>query len=268
MSADQTGDRGILLQALTVQLRCISALMVRDMMQRYGRANIGFLWIVLEPLLLTAGVMIVWSLYRPEEERGVGLLTFVMTGYLPLTLWRHVTQSGVHAFRRSLALLYHRHITLLDALLARFALEFGGTTAALFTVYGVLAVGGAVGPVSDASMVLAGWLSLMVLSVGVAIVFAVLTEYSEATERFIQPIQYVILPLSGAFFMVEWLPDKAQEFALYMPTVHCYEMFRAGFLGDAVRTHYTAWYPIATGLVLASLGLASIESVRDKLHLS
>lgn len=253
-------------QGLSVQMRCISALMVRDMMMRYGRANIGFLWIILEPLLLTAGVMLVWSFIKSGDQHGIGLLTLVLTGYMPLTLWRHMTSAGVHSFRRSLGLLYHRHISLIDSLFARMILEFAGTTAALFTVYGVLALAGAVEPLREPSLALMGWLSMGLLSLAVGLVFAIVTEYSETAERFVQPIQYIMLPLSGAFFMVEWLPKAAQDFALYNPTVHCYEMFRAGFLGDSVTTHFTPWYPAAFALVLIFWGLASLDSVRDRLH--
>ncbi len=264
MPESSVGSRAI--DAVRVQVRCLAALMVRDMMTRYGRANIGFLWIILEPMLLTAGVMIVWSYLKSGDQHGVGVMTVVMTGYLPLTLWRHMTGAGVHAFRRSIGLLYHRHISLLDTLFARLLLEFAGTTAALLTVYGVLGLAGLVETVKDPLLVLLGWTSMAALSLGVAMIFAVLTEYFEAAERFIQPIQYIILPLSGAFFMVDWLPTQAQAYAAYMPTVHCYEMFRAGFLGDHIKTFYTPWYPWAVGLVLLFVGLWKLEDVRDRLH--
>lgn len=256
----------ILLNAGKVQLRCISALMVRDMMMRYGRENIGFLWIVLEPILLTVGVMVIWSFIKSGDEHGIGLLSIVMTGYLPLTLWRHISQAGVHAFRRSRGLLFHRHISLVDSLLSRLLLEFVGTSGALFMVYGVLALAGAVEPLKDPALALLGWVSMGVLATGVAICFAVLTEYSEVAERFIQPLQYIILPISGAFFMVAWLPKSAGEIALYNPMVHCYEMFRAGFIGDQLRTYFTPWYPLVSGTFLFFIGLHYLERVRDRLH--
>lgn len=256
------------LAAWNVQVHCLAALMVRDMMTRYGRANVGFLWIIIEPMLLTAGVMLIWSFIKSSGQHGIGLLTIVMTGYLPLTLWRHMTGAGVHAFRRSIGILYHRHVSMVDTLLARLALEFAGTTAALFTIYGVLAIAGAVEPVRDPVMLLLGWISMAFLSLGVAFSFSVLTEYFEVAERFIAPLQYLILPISGSFYMVEWIPYSAQRYALFVPTVHCYEMFRAGFLGDGTTAHYWIWYPFAWGAVFMFLGAINIEAVRDRLHSS
>ena len=252
--------------ALQVQMRAVHALIVRDMMMRYGRANIGFLWVVLEPMILTAGVLVLWSALKAPYEHGVQIISLVMTGYMPLTLWRHMTQAGVFAFRRSMSLLYHRHITLLDAFIARMILEMIGTTTALVIVYLILFAAGLVSPFDDPGLALLGWVAMAMLSLGVAACIAVLTEYFEASEKFIQPFQYFMLPLSGAFFMIEWLPYDVQQLALLNPTVHCYEMIRAGLFGGGVVTHYTPWYPALCGVVLLAAGISRFEAVRDRLH--
>jgi ABC-type polysaccharide/polyol phosphate export permease len=41
-------------RGVKVQARVLRALMIRELMMRYGRGNIGFLWLVLEPMLLCA----------------------------------------------------------------------------------------------------------------------------------------------------------------------------------------------------------------------
>src|SRR5262245_43972077 len=253
--------KGALWRGFSVQTRCLKALMIRDMMMRYGRANIGFLWVILEPMILTAGVMGIWSLIRPPYEHGIQIVAIVLTGYMPLTLWRHITNAGVTAFRRNIGLLYHRHVTLIDTLLARTLLEFAGTTCALLVVYGVLLSADIVEGMADPGLAAMAWLLMGLLSAGVAVNFAVLTEYSEVTERFIQPFQYLMLPLSGTFFMVEWLPTLGRELIWYNPTVHCYEMFRAGFFGEGVNTYYDAWYPLLWSLLLLFAGISSIEKV-------
>jgi capsular polysaccharide transport system permease protein len=53
---------------------------------------------------------------------------------------------------------------------------------------------------------------------------------------------------------------------LYIPLAHCYEMFRHGFFGDAVVTHYTWWYPLVWGLGLAAIGLSAIDKARENIH--
>jgi hypothetical protein len=55
MSASQTDIRPSLVdywKGLKVQARVLNALMIRELMMRYGRGNIGFLWLIVEPMIL------------------------------------------------------------------------------------------------------------------------------------------------------------------------------------------------------------------------
>jgi capsular polysaccharide transport system permease protein len=76
----------------------------------------------------------------------------------------------------------------------------------------------------------------------------------------------LMLPISGCFFMVDWLPTFAQDLIWYNPTVHCFEMIRAGFFGDSVRTFYNPWYPAACGLGIFAVGVSFVEQMRDRIH--
>jgi capsular polysaccharide transport system permease protein len=250
---------------LQVQLRSIHALMIRDMMLRYGRNNIGFLWVVLEPMILTVGVLIVFSTIKSTYEHGTHIVGLALTGYMPLTLWRHTTGSGSFLVRRSLGVLYHRKLTLLDVLLARMALEFIGATMAFVAVYSVLLTARIVEPISDVGLLIFAWIVLGMLAAGVALNIAALTEYSEASEKFIQPAQYLMVPLSGIFFMVDWLPTEARYWIWFNPLTHSIEMFRAGFFGDNTATHYEAWYPALFVLFLWAGGLSLLETARHRL---
>ena len=259
---------GSLLRGLRVQLRCMEALMVRDLMMRYGRGNLGFLWVLIEPMILCVGVMIVWSMIKGNQEHGIDVVSFVLTGYMPLTLWRHVTQAGIFGVRRTTGLLFHRHITVLDAFLARMVLEIAGATGALAIVVGVTWTVGLIEPIQNWSLVVAGWLMMALISFGASLMICALTEYSEVMERFVQPYQYLLLPLCGAFFMTDWLPTSAQEIIWYNPTVHCYEAIRAGFFGTRVKAVFDPWYVIIWSLVLIATGMWLLDKARDKIHYS
>jgi capsular polysaccharide transport system permease protein len=258
---------GQFLAAFKVQQRVISALMIRELIVRYGRQNIGFLWVIIEPMILTIGVMFIWSLIKSPHEHGIQLVALVLTGYMPLTLWRHLGAVGVFFFRFRIGLLYHQHITLIDTIIARMMLEFIATTVAFAVVYIALVAADIIKPIVSLGPVIMGWTLLGLMSMGVAVLTAVLTEAYEIFEHFYQPFQYFMLPISGAFFMVEWLPTYAQELVWYNPTVHCYEMVRQGFFGNYVEAHYSVWYVAIWALVLLTVGFISIERIRDRLHL-
>ena len=248
------------------RLRVIHALIIRDMMVRYGRGHLGFVWTVLEPMILTSGVMLVWTLIKGPTTHGVSVVTFVLTGYMPLTLWRHMTLNAPRLLRRNASLLCHWPIVHSDFLLARLTLEFLSTTAALCIVYFVVFTAGLVDPVADIGLALAGWLSVALYFGGMSMLFAAVSEVWEPAEKFIQPAMYVMLPISGVFFMADWLPDSLQPLLLLNPSVHCMEMFRAGVVGEDLVTHYDPWYLAATTALMLVAGAGALVRVRDRIQ--
>jgi capsular polysaccharide transport system permease protein len=82
-------------------------------------------------------------------------------------------------------------------------------------------------------------------------------------EKFIAPFQYLTLPISGMFFMVAWLPSGMQKLALYVPTVHCFELFRAGVFGDTVQTFHDVGYIFKCCLFTTVVGLFLVNMARN-----
>jgi capsular polysaccharide transport system permease protein len=263
----QRGGGGIW-KGFVIQHRYLRALFVRDIMMRYGREHLGFTWVVLEPMLLTAGVISLWSVLRESYEHGVRLVEFVLTGYMLLTLWRHCTSSTILLLRRGVPLLYHRQVSVYDIFYSRMLVEFAGTTAALLFVLFTLLLVGVIAPIQDWSLVIAGWLSMAFLGMGAGALILVATERNETTEKLIQPIQYLLVPLSGTFFMVSWLPSSARELILVNPLVHPFEMVRSGFWGGGVEAHYSTIYVLVWGFVLNFLGLVGIHRIRRDLQIA
>src|SRR5262249_47345161 len=90
---------------------------------------------------------------------------------------------------------------------------------------------------------------------GVVLILAGLTELSEVADRLVHPIMYVTLPLTGAFFMVYWLPERLRDIALWSPLVHASEMFRAGLFVPDVPTRWNAMYLVWWCIALTVAGL-------------
>ena len=55
------GRRTSFLHSLAIQLRVIRALLMREVITRFGRHNLGVLWLVAEPMIFTLGVAALWS---------------------------------------------------------------------------------------------------------------------------------------------------------------------------------------------------------------
>ncbi|MGE6781491.1 ABC transporter permease [Ensifer adhaerens] len=255
-----------LLEQLRVKRRVLNALLIRDLMLRFGHGNIGFMWLVGEPLILTVGVMGVWSIAYGEQKHGVNIVPVVLTGYSCLTLFRHFVNRYLHCFRQNAGLLFHQSVRPADTLFARGILESIGVLIAFFVAYIPLTLLGASEPIDDYLILLSAWVLLCFWVNGFATILACLSELSDTIERFVQPVMYLMIPITGSFFMVSWLPPSAQKLVVYSPLVNANEMFRAGYFGPSVTTYWSAEYLFLSGLVLNALALPLMQLVQKRVE--
>ena len=115
-------------RSFKVQLRVIGALLMREVLTRYGRHNIGFMWMFAEPMLFTLGVTTLWTLVNIRHGANIPICAFAVTGYSSVLLWRNMPNRCVGAIEPNLALMYHRNVKLIDIFAARILLEVAGAT--------------------------------------------------------------------------------------------------------------------------------------------
>lgn len=240
---------------IETHIKIIGALMMRETVTRYGRQGLGLLWLIGEPLLFCFGVILMWSLIKPPYEHGIRIAAFVMTGYSCLLLLRHLVAANLNALQANVGLLYHRKISVLHIYASRCALEILSTTLSFIVVYFVLVVTEQMTLPDDPMLLYGGWLLLSWIGVGLALCFAGLALRSELFERIAPLLSYGLIPLSGVFVMMAWLPPHYRDAIMAVPIVHAVEMVRGGVFGSAVKPYYNLTYAIAwaAGLTLAGL---------------
>jgi capsular polysaccharide transport system permease protein len=264
MAGAQPGRRK-LRDGWRIQLRVIHALIIRELNTRYGRDNLGFLWIMVEPLLFAGLVATIWRLWKGPEEHGIGIIAFVVTGYIPITLFRHGIGRSAMIFTANSSLMYHRQIKVLDFVLARFIIELLGSMMAYLLIAGVLMLFGEFPVPANLGLFMAGWTLYALFSMSVCFIVAPLSEMSEVVERFIPVITYIMIPFSGLFTMSEWLPPAAREALMWSPFVNGMEMMRKGIWGNEVTAYYSIWNPIACSMIAAVIGLILCRRIRRTL---
>lgn len=250
-----TGESG------RIQLRILGALLVREMLTRYGRHNIGFLWLFVEPMIFTLGVTALWTATKSVHGSDLPIVAFALTGYSSVLLWRNMPGRCIGALWSNLALMYHRNIKVLDIYIARLMLEFGGATIS-FTTLSILFISiGWLLPPEDILKVMGGWLIIAWFGASLAILLGALSHESELVEKLWHPASYLIFPLSGAAFMVDALPPFAQEIILYLPMVHGVELVREGYFGSRARAHYDLGYVLPFNLIQSFIALMLVRWV-------
>ena len=204
-----------------IQKRVIGALLMREIITRYGRNNIGFLWLFVEPLLMTLMILLLWGAVRANQYSDLNIIAFTLTGYPLAMMWRNVSNRAIGAIGANASLLYHRNVRVLDTLFARMLLEIAGATIAQIAIVGVLILIGWIPAPADVFYMLMAWLLMAIFAIGLGLVICSIAFKVEAFGKIWGTFSFVMLPLSGVFFFVSSLPQQAQQYVLWMPMVHC-----------------------------------------------
>lgn len=248
-------------QSVSVQLRILRALFMREVLTRYGRHNIGFLWLFVEPMVFTLGVTALWTATKSVHGSDLPIVAFALTGYSSVLLWRNMPGRCIGALQGSLSLLYHRNIRVLDIYTARLMLEFGGATISFSSLSLLFITLGWLEPPHDILEVIGGWLTIAWFGSVLAIWLGALSHEYEIVDKIWHPASYLIFPLSGSAFLVDALPKAAQNIVLYIPMVHGVEIVREGYFGARARAHYNLDYILPLTLLLTALALFQVRKV-------
>lgn len=255
------------LKALRTQLNVLGALMMRDLHTRFGRKNLGFVWLFVEPAFL--GVLV--GLMRVLRDRvlpaGINILAFAVIGYVIYYVFRTIVGRAASAAEANEPLLWHARVTLEDVMIARTILETGAVMAA--TVIFLVAIGIAFDtwPTSWVQMAL-GIVMMSLLAHGLGLIVLSLTQFGVSTvDRIVHPLLYVSIIFTGVFYMVWWMPHRLQWIVLVLPLVHIFEFIREGQFGPGMPYHYDLGFVIMWILILNVYGGFALRRAKPHLEL-
>jgi capsular polysaccharide transport system permease protein len=255
-----------LLHGLAIQRRVLHALLMREIITRFGRENLGVLWLIGEPMIFTIGVATLWTAIGLHHGSPIPIVAFAVTGYSSVLMWRNSASQASSAVAQNKPLLFHRNVQVMDVLLTRIVLEIGGATASFIVLSLLFIFVGWMPPPVDLLLVLSGWLMLAWFGASLGLLIGAGTAFTAIVERVWPPAAYLLFPLSGAAFMVDWLPVEMQKLVLLLPMVHGTEMLRAGYFGNVVPTHYDVGYMASCCLILSLAGLYLVRQAGRRLE--
>ena len=253
------------LQSLAIQRRVIHALVLREILTRYGRHNIGFLWLFLEPMLFSVGITILWT-YTGASKGPITAAGFALTGYSSLIMWRNTVNKMTSAASSNKGLLYHQQVKILDIVIARTLIEFASVTISFVFLTIVFQQLGLMTMPVDPLTALIGWFYLMWFVWAVGMIAAYLGAVSELFDRIWHVLLYLTLPFTGALSMMSWLPPEAQTILLWSPMVSAVEMLREGYFGTGIKAMYSVQYLVEVNSALTLLGLLLVRKIRRGLE--
>jgi ABC-type polysaccharide/polyol phosphate export permease len=222
------------------------------------------LWLFFEPMMFTLGVTALWTISGASHGSDLPIGAFALTGYSSVLLWRNMPARCIGAITPNLALMYHRHVKVIDIFAARLLLEIAGVSISFMVLATLFSFTGWIKPPEDVAKVMMAWFMLTWFGCSLGMLMGALSEQSEVIEKLWHPTSYLLFPLSGAAFMVDALPKIAQDFVLLLPMVHGVEFLREGYFGSNFKAHYDLAYMASICAGLNILGLAKVREISRK----
>ena len=266
---DRRQDLSTIVRGIHVQGSVIGALMMRELHTRYGRRGLGYVWLILEPMLLAALVVSLKIVRRERHyEAGIDVVPFIILGYTMFVLFRGIFNRAEGALESNMTLLYHRMVTVFDLLVSRALLEAAGAVCAMMVLMGLTILLDMARLPARPFELICGILLLLWFSFSLSMLVCAWTYDNPTLQKFVHPISYILLPLSGAFYMVEWFPMRFHGLVGWWPMAGIFELIRYGWFEPAVFTYTHVKYVVTCCMVLTLLGLLSIRLVRRKVELA
>ena len=260
LAMTQTADT-TLKESFQIQKRVVKALILREMITRYGRNNLGFLWLFVEPLLVTMVFALLWKFIRGHQISSINIVAFMITGYPMMMLWKKSSSRAMGAVSSNIGLLYHRNVRVFDLLLSRMILEIASVTVAQIAIMLLFIFIGWIDLPADMFYMIIAWLLMAFFGLGLGFVLYAISCKSEVFSKIWNAMGIVFMIASGVFYLVSSLPQQAQEIVLWVPMIHGTEMFRHGYFGGAVVTMENPWYLALWDIILLLVGLLTVHNI-------
>ena len=253
------------LGAISTQVRVIHALILRETKTRYGQHKLGFLWAILEPMIMVALFVAIFANMRNDNPSGMPLVPFMLVGIVPFALFRDVMNQLQGAISQNKTLFAFPQVTTFDVIIARGILEILITLGVFGFLLSMAHLSGFTINVQRPLEVLAGCGLLAMLGLGLGFMFAsitpILPSLRQLTSAFLGRPLFLS---SGLFFTADSIPSEIRQYLLYNPIMHILELIRGAFFYQFETTHGSWLYATTWAVCSLALGLLTHQALRKK----
>jgi capsular polysaccharide transport system permease protein len=240
-------------------LRVTGALVMREIASTDSRTSLGFLWQLIEPVATIFLLSFIFQLMTRKPPLGTNFPLYYVTGVVPFGLFSAVGNKVSLAVRFSKPLLEFPSVSVLDALAARFLLNFLIECAvfviltmsiiAFYHLHVIINI-----PLAIESLVLMGGLAL-----GIGTFNSVLFVAFPVYESIYGVVTRPLMLLSGVLFSIESLPAHFRDWLLWNPIANPITLMRAAFYPGVDTSFVSPLYLVLVSLISFTLGLITLR---------
>lgn len=222
----------------------------RDLRVRYSTSALGYVWSILDPLVM-AGIY--WFVFTQVFQRPVGsepYIVFLLAALLPWMWFNGAVSDSTRAFLREAKLIRSTKIPRtiwVNRLVLSKGIEFLASipVLALFVVFAFLA-GDTVTLNIDLVLFPVAIVLQTVLTVGIGLIVAPLVVFFRDLERATKLILRFLFYASPIIYGTSNLPEELQFWAAFNPLTGIFGLYRAGFFPGELD-----WFAVAVSALMS-----------------
>ncbi|MCA0421973.1 MAG: ABC transporter permease [Proteobacteria bacterium] len=254
------------MDAFRTQLRVLGALILREIQGRFGRAKLGYLWALFEPLAhISLLVAIIQFTAKGDPPIGNSFALFYFTGIIPYHLFTHTGGALMFAVRANRQLLQLPPVTTLDVFMSRAILEIATEFFVALVLLSAFALLGYDAMPKDILNFMLTFILLGGCAFGAGVINAILMAFFHTWEKVWSISIAIMYFTSGIFYVPSMMPVEVRQILEWGPIFQSIELFRTSMF----EGHDPPWlrleYLAAVSIALVSVGVLAERMFRHKL---
>ena len=239
----------------------LKELVSRDLKVKYRRSALGYIWSILNPLLMMMVIMTVFSyMFRFEIENYP---MYLLTGQLVYNFYSESTNFAMNSIISSASLIRKVHVPKYIFPLSKVLSSFVNLLFALVAIFLMMIITKT--PVTPAFFLFPiPLLYSLLLCIGVGLIMSVLTVYFRDMLHLYGVFLTALMYFTPIFYPTSSLPPFALRLIKLNPLYHLVGMFRDVFLYGNLPTIKAHIICFGAGLVVTLLGLVIFKKNQDK----
>lgn len=242
----------------------VRTLMLREMMARFGRHEIGYLWAILEPMMHVAVFSLIFYFIRARDSLGMNVVLFVATGVIPLFIYLKTYSHLTNALKQNRPLLNHSRVQPMDIYLARAILEFFTQLFVFIVFISFIYLFVDKYSFGSAWSVLVNMFGLWIFGIGAGLTLGSLVVFAESIKNVMDGVNRLVYITSGVFFTLDMMPASVAEYLAYNPLLHFVDGVRGNFSPLMGGSRVDIGYGFAWAAAVLALGLIADRALRRR----
>ena len=233
----------------------IYAFIIREFQRKYDKGYFRYFSIILGPGVQLGIMVAIFTSMGRKSVLGLSIPLFVLTGIIPYGFFSSAGNC-LSIISGNMALLSYKQVKIIDTIIACVLMELLVNVTVFIGAVAICWYLGMSVVIYNPLSLISAFMLLFFLTLGLAMVLAVVGFYFAEFSYAIQVIFRALFYISGVFFSIESIPVQFQKYLLWNPLLQIIELIRFSFVGFQIPNELSYTYLVKSTVFMLTLGIA------------